>query len=197
MRLDTEAGAKEFAIVSGDADASELIDRVTSDDPDVVMPPPESERSLSAAQMELLRQWIDQGGNYQAHWSLIPPVKPNLPPLTQPEHANNAIDHFVLAPLESKRIAPAPPADKETLIRRVTFDLIGLPPTLAEIDAFLADQAPDAYSRLLDRLLDREEFGERMASNWLDAARYSDTYGYQVDRDRFVWPWRDWVIECL
>jgi hypothetical protein len=197
LRLDTEAGAKEFAIVSGDADGSELIDRITSEDPDLVMPPPESERSLSSEQIGLLRKWVDEGADYQAHWSLIPPVKPDLPTLRQRGRAKNAIDHFVLAPLESKGIAPAPPTDKETLIRRATFDLIGLPPTLAEIDAFLADQAPDAFSRLLDRLLDREEFGERMASTWLDAARYSDTYGYQVDRDRFVWPWRDWVIKAF
>ncbi|NND98474.1 MAG: DUF1549 domain-containing protein, partial [Pirellulaceae bacterium] len=194
LRLDTEAGAKEYAIIAGDADASDLVDRITSDDPDAVMPPPDSERSLTAEQIDLLRRWIDEGGNYQTHWSFIAPAKSELPALRDPSRARNAIDPFVLAPLEDKGIEPAPPADRETLIRRVTFDLIGLPPTLPELDAFLSDTSPGAYSRLIDRLLNRDEFGERMASDWLDAARYSDTYGYQVDRDRYVWPWRDWVI---
>ncbi len=197
LRLDTEAGAKELAIEPGDAEASELVLRITSDDPDTVMPPPGSERSLTSEQIELLRKWIDQGAEYEGHWSFIPPQREPPPKLNHPSVGANEIDHFILAPLEAKQIKPAPPATRETLIRRVTFDLIGLPPTIEEIDAFLADESPDAYSRLIDRLLKREEFGERMASTWLDAARYSDTYGYQVDRDRFVWPWRDWVIQAF
>ena len=197
LRLDTEEALKEFAIEPGDVDASELVARITSDDPDTVMPPPESERSLSAGQIELLKRWIQQGAEYQGHWSFIAPKRPSLPRLVDRSVAKNAIDHFIIAPLQAKGIRQAPEASRETLIRRATFDLIGLPPTIDEIDAFLADESPDAYSRLLDRLLERKEFGERMAADWLDAARYSDTYGYQVDRDRFVWPWRDWVINAF
>ncbi len=198
LRLDTEAGAKEFAIEPGDPDASELVARITSDDPDQVMPPPDSERSLNARQIELLKRWIQQGAAYQGHWSFLSPQRPSPPELDDPSAANNQIDHFIIAPLEAKSIKPAPRATRETLIRRATFDLIGLPPTIEEIDAFLTDDvSPGAYSRLIDRLLKRKEFGERMASTWLDAARYSDTYGYQVDRDRFVWPWRDWVINAF
>ena len=197
LRLDTEAGATESAIVAGDAEASELVARITSDDPDAVMPPPDSERSLTAEQIKLLSAWIDQGAKYQAHWSFIPPIRPQPPKIREPSKARNDIDHFVLAPLESKGVNQAEEASRETLIRRVTFDLLGVPPTLEEIDQFLADDSADAYSNLIDRLMQREEFGERMASDWLDAARYSDTYGYQVDRDRFVWPWRDWVIKAF
>jgi hypothetical protein len=197
LRLDTEEGAKEYAIVAGDAESSDVMDRVLSDDDDVLMPPPDSERSLTKEQIELLRRWIDEGAAYQKHWSFSSPVKPEVPPLKEGHLARNQIDHFILKTLGQNGAEPAPPADRETLIRRVTFDLTGLPPTIAEIDAFLSDASPDAYSRLIDGLLKRDSYGERMASAWLDAARYSDTYGYQQDRDRFVWPWRDWVIKAL
>ncbi|QDT08199.1 DUF1553 domain-containing protein [Planctomycetes bacterium K23_9] len=197
LRLDTEEGAKEYAVVAGDADSSELMDRVLTDDEDVLMPPPDSERSLTKEQTELLRRWIDEGAAYQKHWSFNPLSQPKVPEIAKGQVAHNAIDYFILKKLNQQQLQPTPPADRETLIRRATFDLTGLPPTIAEIDAFLADQSPDAYSRLIDGLLKRDSYGERMASVWLDAARYSDTYGYQQDRDRFVWPWRDWVIQSL
>ncbi|WP_246146009.1 DUF1553 domain-containing protein [Rubripirellula lacrimiformis] len=198
--------------VEGEADLDDLIDRITSDDEDMRMPPLDSERSLSPQQIETVRRWIEQGAAYQGHWSFIPPTRPSLP-MASPgdsdasEHGGSVntdspspaieldpIDQFIQRKLDQQKLSAAPPTGPETLIRRSTFDLIGLPPTIAEIDQFLADKSPDAYSKLLDRLLARKEYGERMASVWLDAARYSDTYGYQVDRDRFVWPWRDWVI---
>lgn len=193
LRLDVEEGAKESALVAGDPDASELIARVLSDDPDTVMPPADSERSLTKEQIESLKKWVQQGAHYENHWSFISPTQPELPEAD----AVSPIDRFIQAKLKSLSIAEAPPANRETLIRRASFDLIGLPPTLDEVDAFLKDDSPQAYEKLLDRLLSRKEFGERMASDWLDVARYSDTYGFQVDRDREVWPWRDWVINAF
>ena len=194
LRLDTEEGAKEAAIVADDADGSDLIDRVTTDDADMIMPPSDSSRSLTPEQVNLLRAWIDQGASYEGHWAFLTPQQPAVE--SEQKHLG-PIDAFVQAALNSREITAAPPADRDTLIRRATFDLVGLPPTLEELDAFLADDSPAAYEALLDRLLDREEFGERMASDWLDVARYSDTYGFQVDRDRHVWPWRDWVIRAF
>ena len=197
LRLDQEEAAKEYAIAPGDADASELYTRIIAEDSDTVMPPPDSERSLTKDQKKLIAAWINQGASYEGHWSFVPPIKP-FPPLVRDDgRVVNAIDRFVMARLDSEGFLPAAPANRETLIRRVTFDLTGLPPTLAEIDAYVDDDSPDAYERLVDELLQRQQFGERMAADWLDAARYSDTYGYQVDRDRFVWPWRDWVIDAF
>ncbi|MGB7343582.1 MAG: DUF1553 domain-containing protein [Pirellulaceae bacterium] len=197
LRLDTEDGAKESAIVEGEPESSEVIERITSDDADLLMPPADSERSLTNEQIVLMRRWIKQGAKYQTHWSFSSPTKPGVPKIADDQRAKNDIDHFVLRKLDELGLQHAPPTNRETLIRRVTFDLTGLPPTLEEIDAFLADESPDAYSRLIDGLLKRDSYGERMASAWLDAARYSDTYGYQQDRDRYVWPWRDWVIKAL
>ena len=194
LRLDTEEGAKESAIVEGDSEASEMLARMISEDEDVRMPPPDSERSVTPEQVDLVRRWIDQGATYEGHWSFVTPQRPELPKETADA---DAIDHFVELKLEQKELEPAEAADRETLIRRVTFDLTGLPPTIEEIDEFLKDDSNDAYEKLVDRLLARESFGERMASDWLDAARYSDTYGFQVDRDRFVWPWRDWVVRAF
>ncbi|QDS95350.1 Planctomycete cytochrome C [Roseimaritima multifibrata] len=195
LRLDVEADAKDYAIVEGDLEASELITRILATDPEDRMPPVDSERSLSNEEIEALKQWVAEGAEYQGHWSFSPPVRPELP---LPERSDlQPIDRFVQAKLRDEGISPAPPADRETLLRRITFDITGLPPTLAEMDAFLSDASPDAVERLVDRLLSDKAFGERMAAEWLDAARYSDTYGYQVDRDRFVWPWRDWVIESF
>ncbi|MFK8110675.1 MAG: DUF1553 domain-containing protein [Rubripirellula sp.] len=194
LRLDTEEGAKESALVEGDAEASELIARIISDDPDSVMPPPDSERTLSKDNIATLRKWVDQGAEYQGHWSFLAPQKPNVP---DSDSAVSPIDRFIERELKRQSLTQAPPAERETLIRRVTFDLIGLPPTLEEIDAFLNDDSTDAFERVVDRLMARKEFGERMASSWLDAARYSDTYGFQVDRDRYVWPWRDWVVRSF
>lgn len=197
LRLDTYDGATESAIEPGDAESSELIARVISGDADSIMPPADSERSLTKQQIQRLRDWIQQGAKYDQHWSFIAPKKPGLPKVENPKDALTPIDHFVRSPLQDKGFEPAARASRETLIRRVTFDLTGLPPTIAEIDAFINDDSDEAYENLIDGLLKREAFGERMAVDWLDAARYSDTYGYQVDRDRYVWPWRDWVVRAF
>ncbi|MGI9469941.1 MAG: DUF1553 domain-containing protein [Rubripirellula sp.] len=194
LRLDTEEGAKESAIAEGDAESSEVLMRMLSDDQDQVMPPPQSERSVTPEQIELVRQWIDQGAHYEGHWSFETPQRPEPP---TPDDESHPIDQFIQTQLDKHGLVAAGPADRETLIRRVTFDLIGLPPTLEEIDAFVDDPSPNAFEKVVDRLLARDAFGERMASDWLDAARYSDTYGFQVDRDRFVWPWRDWVVRAF
>ena len=193
LRLDTADGAHESAIVPGDASASDLIDRVTSDDPDLVMPPPESERSLSKDQILLLKQWINQGAKYQGHWAFEPAVKPKVPT----SDTANPIDAFLRRTLTAKGLAPAPLADKSTLIRRVTLDLTGVPPTAAEVDAFLADESDNAYERLVDRLLSSPNYGERMAIAWLDFARYADSNGFQSDGSRDLWAWRDWLINAL
>ena len=203
LRLDTKEGAFGLSaedtpiLKAGDAAASELFRRIASNDPDVQMPPPDSKLSLTKEEVDLVRRWIEQGAEWKQHWSFLSlnriPVA-RTKNLTWPK---NEIDHFVLAHLEEAGLKPAKPATKEKWLRRVTFDLTGLPPTIEEIDAFLADNTGKAYERVVDRLLDSERFGERMAADWLDVARYSDTYGYQVDRDRFVWPWRDWVIRAF
>lgn len=198
LRLDDREAAIEFlAIVPGKPDESSLLDRIASADPDEVMPPPRTKKHLSKTEIQLLKQWIEQGAEYQGHWSFSP-VKPvAVPEAANKTWAKNPIDQFVLKRLEQKQLQPSVVANKQRLIRRVTFDITGLPPTLEEIDQYLADQSPDAYEKLVDRLLVSQRYGERMASEWLDVARYSDTYGYQVDRDRYVWPWRDWVIRAF
>ena len=199
LRLDTREGALAdndgvIAIVPGNIKKSALWDRINSSDDDEVMPPPKTHKTLSSAQKKILRIWIEQGAPYEKHWSFVPPAAAAIPKVKNADWPHNPIDHFVLAKLEAKAIKPTPEADKETLIRRVTLDLTGLPPTLPEIEAFLADTSPDAYDKLVDRLLASPHYGERMAVDWLDAARYADTNGFQVDRDREIWGWRDWVI---
>ena len=195
LRLDLEADAAE--VLSADApDQSELLRHVASTDPDEQMPPPESKLSLSAAEIETLRAWVRGGASFEQHWAFVPLQPVAVPEVARTDWPINAIDRFILARLEREGLSPSAEASRERLIRRLSFDLTGLPPTLAEIDAYLADDSPEAYERLVDRLLSKTEYGERMAAAWLDVARYSDTYGYQVDRDRFVWPWRDWVIRA-
>lgn len=185
------------AIVPGHPEQSELIARIFSDREDEVMPPPDSHRSITDVQKELLRQWIAEGANYEKHWAFVPPVKAELPPTSDNTWAHNPIDQFVLAKLDSEKLRPSPSADRETLIRRATRTLIGFPPTPQEVDHFLADSSPEAYSKLLDRLLASPSYGERMALFWLEAARYADTDGYQNDGERTMWPWRDWVIKAF
>lgn len=203
LRLDTREGAlaalasKAVAVVPGDRRRSELLARVTSAAPEQRMPPVESGKTLSPRQIELLGRWIDEGANWQRHWSLERPQRPMLPEVSHVESIANPIDRFVVTRLESEGLSPSPPAARETLIRRVTLDLTGLPPTLAEIDAYLTDDRPDAYERVVDRLLASPRYGERMALAWLDAARYADTNGYNNDEDRTMWPWRDWVIAAF
>ncbi len=188
-------GAK--AIVPHDSSKSDVFRRISSTDPDEQMPPPASSVKLSPAEIDLLKQWIDQGAEYQPHWSFIPP-KMVVPPKTlQSEGSRNPIDSFIRTRLDREGFRAAADAEKTTLIRRVSFDLIGLPPSLAEVEEFVADVTPDAYEKLVDRLLASPRYGERMAANWLDAARYADTNGYQTDGPRFMWRWRDWVINAF
>jgi hypothetical protein len=202
LRFDTKEGAfrvKEgkAVIVPGKSAESELIRRITSSDPEEVMPPPKSNRKLSSKQIELLRSWVEQGAAWSQHWAFEKPLRPKLPLTKNKAWAHNEIDAFVLARLEKEGLKPAPVANKETLIRRLTFDLNGLPPTPKELDAFLADKSPEACEKLVDRLLASPRYGERMAADWLDVARYADTHGYQMDRYRAMWPYRDWVIKAF
>ena len=198
LRLDVrDAAIKAGAIVPGDPDASELIKRVIDHDPDEVMPPPEAKLgTLTTAEIDTLRQWIKDGAEYEPHWAFLPvPVKVPVPDAgLRKELVRNPVDAFVFEGLQKRGLEPRPEANRATLLRRVTFDLTGLPPTPEEIAAFLADQEPGAYERVVDRLLASPAYGERMAVDWLDLARYADSYGHQVDKDRFVWPWRDWVV---
>ncbi|MCP3915696.1 MAG: DUF1549 domain-containing protein [bacterium] len=199
LRLDQRASAIEdrgdyAAIVPGDAGVSELIYRISNGDAGERMPPIASKLELEADEIELIRRWIDEGADYTGHWAFEPPVRRPPPPVEDADWPSDALDRFVLAKLEAQGLAPAPQADRATLLRRVSFDLTGLPPTLDELDAFLADTAPDAYGAVVDRLLASTAHAERMTADWLDVARYADTFGYQADVDMNVWPWRDWVL---
>ena len=202
-RLDTADGSRAEidgvrAIVPGDLAKSDAVVRIESHDADEKMPPPKSDKKLKPEQIALIKKWIAQGAKYEPHWSFIAPQKPALPGVRgQESGVRNPIDAFILARLEKDGLKPSPEADKPTLIRRVTFDLTGLPPTPAEIDAFLADQSPDAYGRLVARLLASPRFGEKMAVHWLDLSRYADTHGYHLDAGRDMWKWREWVIEAF
>ena len=200
LRLDLEGSAHRWAIEPGDAQASELVRRITSSDADERMPPPDSNLQLSPAEIALLQRWIDEGSAYAQHWAFVTPQIPALPEVQHSAWPRGGLDRFVLAHLEQQQWSPSPAADPVSLIRRVTLDLTGLPPTLDELDVFLTDYArqPDmAYERLVDRLLASHSYGERMAVDWLDVARYADTYGYQADRYRAMWPWRDWVVRAF
>ena len=202
LRLDQREGLFREAkgvrpVVAGDLIESELFARITSDDPDEQMPPPNSQRKLSAHQIALIKKWIEQGAKWQGHWAFIAPKRPSLPKVKQKKWPRNGIDHFVLARLEREGLQPSAAADRATLLRRVSLDLTGLPPTPGEVSGFLLDKAPDAYEKAVDRLLASPRYGERMAFRWLDAARYSDTSGYQTDGPRTMWRWRDWVIEAF
>ena len=173
---------------------SELVKRIISDDPDFRMPTPESHLTLTDREKAILIRWIEQGAVYKKHWSFIPLETVAIPQTKSSGWGNNEIDRFVLAELEVQGLKPSPEADKETLLRRVTLDITGLPPTEEEIDAFLADTSADAYERQVDRLLGSPHYGEKMAMHWLDVARYADTHGYTVDRYRDMSLYRDWVI---
>ncbi|MEX2368071.1 MAG: DUF1553 domain-containing protein [Balneolaceae bacterium] len=205
LRLDTEEGAfqpltvteGEYAIVRGKPEESELYRRIISTDPDYKMPSPSSNLSLSDREIAILRRWIEQGAEYKPHWSFIPPEKTDPPRVDNPEWAANPIDKFVLAKLEQNALTPSPEAGKEKLLRRVSFDLTGLPPTVEELNDFLADESPEAYEKVVDRLLASGAYGERMAMEWLDVARYADTHGYQDDGPNEMWPWREWVIRAF
>lgn len=186
-----------FVVSPGKVDDSVLVMRVTSDDPETLMPPPKSHRTLTEAQKQTLVKWVEQGAKWGKHWAFEVPVRPGVPVLKTKGWAKNPIDAFVLAKLEKEGLAPSPEASRESLIRRVTLDLTGLPPTPADVDGFLKDTSPDAYEKVVDRLLASPRYGERMVWEWLDAARYADTNGYQADPTRTMWPWRDWVVRAM
>jgi len=186
-----------FAIIRGNATDSELVQRIFADDDYERMPPPKSGKSLTAHEKDLLKRWIDAGAEYQLHWAFAKPTRPTVPRVKNRAWVKNEIDAFVLAKLEDAGLQPSPRADRVTLIRRLSLDLRGLPPTLAEVDAFLADKAPDAYEQLVDRMLASPHFGEKMALQWLDLARFGDTSGYHMDSTRQMWLWRDWVIDAF
>ena len=204
LRLDQREGATALlesgvqAITQGDEHKSELLARITAADADLRMPPAELGKRLSAEQIILLRRWISSGAPWQEHWSLISPERPELPASTKENKwVSNPIDAFVLARLQREKLQPAAEAGKAALLRRVSLDLTGLPPSVEELEAFLADDSPGAYEKVVDRLLASPHYGERMALPWLDAARYADTNGYNNDEPRVMWPWRDWVIRAF
>lgn len=184
------------AVVAGNVEGSELMNRILSEDSSSRMPPAESGKELTEKQIDTLRQWIKQGAKYEEHWAFLPPTKRRPPKVRNEAWPNNLIDHFVLARLESENLTPSPSANKRTLIRRVALDVTGLPPTRAELQEFLADDSDKAYARMVDRYLASSAFGEHMTKHWLDLARYADTSGYQYDREREMWVWRDWVIHA-
>ncbi|MCP4846639.1 MAG: DUF1553 domain-containing protein [Verrucomicrobiaceae bacterium] len=184
------------AISPGKPTESEIISRILSDDPEEVMPPPKTKKHLTAGQKEILRKWIASGADYQEHWAFVAPVKTGVPGATDDPGVSNDIDRFVIARLKRENIEPAAEASRTTLIRRVSFSLTGLPPTLKEIDQFLADKSKDAYNNMVTRYLDSPAYGEHMARYWLDLARYADSNGYQYDTERQQWVWRDWVIDA-
>ena len=198
LRLDVrDAAIESGAIAPGAPDESELIRRITSDDPEERMPPPKTGRQLSAAEVQTLRDWIAGGAKFSKHWSYEAPQRPPLPKVSRPDWCRNPIDYFVLAQLDKADLAPEPEADRYRLIRRLSLDLIGLPPTIEEVEAFVRDERPDAYERLVDRLLVSPAYGEHWARKWLDLARYADTTGYEKDSIRKIWTFRDWVINAL
>jgi len=202
LRLDVRDEAlKEYdtgtPIVPGDPDASTLIARVTTKSDKLIMPPKRIHKTVTKEEVTVLRKWIEQGAEYEPHWAFIAPTAPQLPEVKNKTWVRNGIDHFVLAKLEGKGMSPSPETDKRTLIRRVYLDLIGLPPSPEEVDAFVNDKSPDAYEKIVDALLASEHHGERMALPWLDAARYADSNSYQFDNDRWAWPWRDWLIKQI
>ena len=196
LRLDTPEGAFALRkdlhpIKPGDLKQSEVWNRITSADAGSVMPPPEHKKQLTAEQKETIRLWIVQGAKYQKHWAFEPISRPSAPA------GRNPIDGFLLTRLQKEGLKPTPEADRETLVRRVSFALTGLPPTVKEVDAFLADTSPTAYERMVDRNLASKHFGEEMARHWLDVARYADTHGLHLDNERLMWKYRDWVVNAF
>jgi len=198
LRLDKRDVAVDMgAIVPGDVESSSLIERINSDDPDVRMPPPEIKKHLKPEQKELLKKWIASGAEYQPHWSFIAPVRPAVPEVKDKGWVKNPIDNFTLARLEAIGLKPAPEADRPTLARRLSLDITGLPPEPAVVEAFVKDQSPDAYEKLVDKLLESKHWGEHRGRHWLDVARYADTHGIHFDNFREVWTYRDWVIKAF
>ena len=202
LRLDLrknifQARTSGVPVVPGDPDNSLIFQRITHEDTNHRMPPGYSQKTLSGDQIDLIRRWIAQGAVWQQHWAFIPPRRPDLPQVKNTAWPRQGLDHFVLKRLEAEGLVPSPAAEKSRILRRVTLDLTGLPPTLEELDAFLADPSPVAYEKAVDRLLASSRYGERMAAVWLDLARYADTDGYQDDEPRTMWRWREWVVDVL
>ncbi|MFO0881049.1 MAG: PSD1 and planctomycete cytochrome C domain-containing protein [Gemmataceae bacterium] len=198
LRLDQrDAAIKHGALVPGKSVGTEMFDRLVSTEPGKLMPPAKSGKKLTPSQIELIRRWLNEGGHYADHWAFVPPKRAPLPAVKNAAWSRNPIDRFILARLEAEGLAPEPEADRVTLLRRVTLDLTGLPPTLAEVDAFLADQSPTAYEKVVDRLLKSPRYGEHMGRYWLDLARFGDTHGLHLDNYREMWPYRDWVIRAF
>lgn len=202
LRLDLSAAAREdlggyAAIVPGNAEESELIARVVSSDADTRMPPAETHPALAQRDIETLRRWIDDGAGYETHWSFVPPTQPSVVEVNDPAWCESPVDRFVLRRIEQAGLSPASRATRESLIRRLYLDLTGTTPAPDQVDRFLVDQHPAAYQRLVDRLLATAEYAERFARPWLDLARYADTNGYEKDRPRTMWPYRDWVITAI
>ena len=202
LRLDIEEGVKADlggyrAVVAGDVSASELVTRISSDDLDNVMPPTDSKKKLTHQQKEILRRWVAEGATFEKHWAFEPVAMCTAPEVKNEKWVRNRIDRYVLARQEAAGIAPSPEAAREVLIRRLYLDLVGLLPTPEEVDEFATDRRPDAYDRLIDRLLDSVHYGERWGRHWLDQARYADSDGYTIDRPRVMWPYRDWVVRAI
>ncbi|MEZ4852622.1 MAG: PSD1 and planctomycete cytochrome C domain-containing protein, partial [Bacteroidia bacterium] len=205
LRLDTEAGAfamlkdsdDRFAIVPGDKENSELFHRIITEDSSALMPPPEEDLPLTPREIKLLEKWIEQGAVYKKHWAFIPLENKPLPEVRNKNWANNEIDYFILDKLSEVNLKPNPEADKERLLKRLSFDLTGLPPDLELQERFLQDNSENAYEKVVDELLASKHYGEKMAVHWLDVARYADSHGYQDDGLRTMWPWRDWVIHAF
>ena len=203
LRLDTAEGfsakleSGETAVVPGDLERSALVERITADDEFTRMPPADADKQLTPQEKDLLVRWVKEGGKYAGHWAWIAPRKPDVPRERHDSFVRTPIDAFVLSKLRSAGLEPNSPAAKETLIRRVTLDLTGLPPTIEEIDDFLGDNSPDAYEKVVDRLLESTRYGEHMTRYWLDAARYGDTHGLHLDNVRSIWPYREWVIDAF
>ncbi len=199
LHFDTKDGAfgKPGVIVPGDSSQSKMYLRISNPNVAMRMPPSYSGRKLTPAQIEIIKNWIDSGAKWETHWAFVPPKRPDLPAVQNKAWVRTPVDQFVLAKLEKEGLEPSPEADKAILLRRVTFDLTGLPPTPAELNAFLSDKSPHAYEKVVDRLLASSHYGERMTMQWLDFARYADTHGYHIDSAREMWPWRDWVIQAF
>ena len=182
----------KYAIVPGNVGKSQTVHRILADDPELVMPKVESHLSLTDYEKAMLVKWIEEGAEYKDHWAFIPPQKRLIPQVMSSEKVSNPIDNFILARLEKEGLESSPMANKEILLRRLSFDLTGLPPTLEEIDKFLKDDSSRAYEKQVDRLLTSHHFGEQLTLDWMDLSRFADTHGYTVDRYRDISPWRDW-----
>ena len=204
LRLDIESGfykslednPNHYVINKNSPEKSEILNRINSENASYVMPPPESNLKLSAREKEVLKKWVDQGGNWEPHWAYTKPKLPNIPEIDIENWASNEIDYFIAKKLKSVGMTPSEKEEKEILIRRAYFDLIGLPPTIQEIDEFVSDNSNNAYEKVIDKLLESKSYGERMAAIWMDLSRYGDSHGYQDDQERIMWPWRDWVIHA-